>query len=97
MVTNPIQGRRHAVAVGATFGHLEVVEELTGRDRNGSRRWRCRCLRVRGGRLCGNLTVKATPQLTSDRFRACKECSEANLREQRLAYSRGIFTGGKGR
>lgn len=81
---------RRAVAAGETYGHLEVVEELTGRDAKGSRRYRCRCLRVLEGRMCGNLTIKSAHQLNDHRFRACKECSEEYVREHRRSYTRGL-------
>lgn len=81
------------IEAGKVYGHLEVVEEMPHRPGKGGRRFRCRCLNVpdkNSGKMCGQLTVKATGDLTKGtKFRACKGCTEVYMKEVRARWNRG--------
>jgi hypothetical protein len=77
------------VEVGKTYGHQEVLEEVE-KSKGHDRRWRCRCLNVVDGKTCGRITIKRTGELTKDtKFRACRECTDAYLRQTRQRWNRG--------
>lgn len=73
---------------GDTYGHLEVVEELPVRAADSTRRWRCRCLRPRGGFARGDLTVKTARKLPANRPHVCRDCSGEGICAGRHRHSR---------
>jgi hypothetical protein len=79
---------RRTVVIGHSYGHLEVLEELPTRGRDGSRRFKCKCLVVEGGVMCAAETVKKSHDLLGHRYRACKGCSDRHVRQARRHFGR---------
>jgi hypothetical protein len=77
------------VKVGDVCGHLEVLEELS-KSSGHDRRWKCRCMKVVDGKMCGNETIKKTGDLTrTTKFRACRGCTDAYMKETRSRWNKG--------